>query len=319
MPRFERIHVHLPMLTPFANHPVEQRLGDRELVILENDEELIAALPEMEVLLAFRPPPGHWAEAEKLRFIQVPGAGVDSLIGQPDLAPDVVVCNASGSHEPEMSEFIIAMLHATTYRVLQLVDQQRARKWRSQLIPGHALDGGKLCILGLGTIGANVARRAAALGMEVVGVRHSGRPVDHVSTVVTPDRRLEVLDGATALVVITPLTEETRGLVGAEELAALAPGAVVVDVSRGGVVEIDELVAALDTGHVFGAAVDVFEKEPLPVENPLWDIPNLIVTPHTAGSSADYTRRISSMFADNLEAFERGDTPPGEVNRALGY
>lgn len=319
MTRFERIHVHLPVLEEFANHPIEQRLAGRELVILEDDDALIAALPEMEVLLAFRPPPGHWAKAEKLRFIQVPGAGVDSLIGQPDLLPEVAVCNASGSHEPEMSEFIIAMLHATTYRVLQLVDQQRARHWRSQLIPGHALDGGTLCILGLGTIGANVARRATALGMNVVGVRHSGQPVDGVSTVVTPDRRLDVLQGATALVIITPLTEETRGLVSAEELAALAPGAVVVDVSRGGVMQVDDLVAALGSGHIFGAAVDVFEEEPLPADSPLWDVPNLLVTPHTAGSSADYKRRISSMFADNLEAFERGDTPPGLVDRSLGY
>lgn len=319
MPRFERIHVHLPMLIPFANHPVEQRLDGREFVILQDDEQLIAALPEMEILMAFRPPPGHWAKAEKLQFVQVPGAGVDSLISQPDLHPDVVVCNASGSHEPEMSEFVITMLHATTYRVLQLIDQQRERFWRSQLIPGHALDGGKLCILGLGTIGANVARRASALGMDVVGVRHSGRPVDHVRSVVTPDRRLEVLDGATALVVITPLTDDTRGLVGAEELAALAPGAVVVDVSRGGVVEIDALVAALDSGHVFGAAVDVFETEPLPIESPLWNIPNLIITPHTAGASADYTRRISDMFANNLEAFERGEVPPGQVSRVRGY
>lgn len=319
MTRFERIHVHLPMLRPFANHPEDQRFGDRELVILESDEAFIDALPEIEVLMAFRPPPGHWAKAEKLRFIQVPGAGVDSLTGQPDLGPDVAVCNASGSHEPEMSEFIIAMLHATTYRVPQLVDQQRAHVWRSQLIPGRAIDGGTLCILGLGTIGGNVARRAAALGMDVVGVRHSGKPVDHVTTVVTPDRRLEVIDGATALVIITPLTEETRGLVGAEELAALAPGAVVVDVSRGGVMEIDALVEALESRHVFAAAVDVFETEPLPTDSPLWDVPNLLVTPHTAGSSADYTRRISRMFADNLEAFERGDTPPGLVNRSLGY
>ena len=319
MTRIERIHVHLAVLENFANDPVQQRMGDRELVILEDDDALLAALPEIEALIAFRPPTGHWAEAEKLRFIQVPGAGVDSLVSQPDLHPDVVVCNASGSHEPEMSEFILSMLHATTYRFLQLVDQQRARRWRSQLIPGHALDGGTLCILGLGTIGANVAKRAAALGMRVVGVRHSGRPVDHVDTVVTPDRRLEVLQNATALVIVTPLTEETKGLVGADELAALAPGAVVVDVSRGGVMEIDELVTALDTGHIFGAAVDVFEQEPLPKESPLWDVPNLLVTPHTAGSSAEYTRRISDMFADNLEAFERGEKPPGQVDRALGY
>ena len=319
MPRFDRIHVHLSVLEAFANDPIEQRLGDRELVILEDDAAFISALPEIEVLMAFRPPAGHWATAEKLQMIQVPGAGVDAFIGQDDLDPNVAVCNASGTHDPEMSEFVIAMLHATTYNVPRLVDQQRAHRWRSPVVPGRPLDGGTLCVIGLGTIGTNIARRAAALGMHVVGVRHSGRSIEGVTTVVTPARRLEVLAGATALVIVTPLTDDTRGLIGSEELAALAPGAVVIDVSRGGVMEIDALTEALDSRHVFGAAVDVYETEPLPDDSPLWDQEHLLVTPHTAGSSSDYMRRISSMFADNLEAFERGETPPGLVDRALGY
>lgn len=316
--RFDRIHVHRSALAPYATHPDEPRLADRELVILPDDESFVAALPEIEVVLGFRLPPGHWAEARRLRFIQVPGAGVDSVIDQPDLSADVVVCNASGTHEPEMSEFVIAMLHATTYRVPTIVDQQRARRWRP-IIPGRPLTGGTLCVLGLGTIGQAVARRALGLGMEVAGTRRSGAPVDGVTIVVEPDRRLEVLDGANALVVVTPLTPETRGLVAEEELAALAPGAVVVDVSRGGVTDLDALTSALDAGQVSAAAIDVFPSEPLPEDSPLWAVPNLIVTPHTAGSSADYERRIATCFADNLLAFERGDTPPGLVDRALGY
>lgn len=315
---FERIHVHLAALAEYATHPDEPRLADREFVVLPDNEAFVAALPEIEVLLGFRLPPGHWREARKLRFIQIPGAGVDSVIGEPDLPPEVLICNASGSHEPEMSEFVIAMLHATTYRVPTIVDQQRMQRWRP-VIPGRPLAGGRLCVLGLGTIGQAVAQRAAALGMDVVGVRHSGRPVDGVSTVVSPERRLEVLDGSTALVVLTPLTPETRGLVAEEELAALAPGAVVVDVSRGGVADLDALTAALGSGQVSGAAVDVFPTEPLPKDSPLWTVPNLLVTPHTAGSSADYKRRIAASFADNLLAFERGTQPPGLVDRTLGY
>lgn len=319
MTSFPRIHVHLPLLEPYVRHPDELRLADREFVILPDDEAMIAALPEIEILVAFRPPPGHWAEAERLRLIQIPAAGVDSVIAEPDLPPEVVVCNASGSHEPEMSEFVIAMLHAVTYQVPRLVDQQREHRWKSPVVPGPPLEGGTMCILGLGTIGTNVARRATALGMDVVGVRHSGRPVEGVRTVVSPDRRLEVIRGATALVIVTPLTEQTRGMVGADELAALAPGAVVVDVSRGGVTQIDALVDALDRRHVFGAAVDVFDTEPLPADSPLWDTPHLLATPHTAGTSANYQRRTSAVFADNLEAFERGETPPGAVDRTLGY
>lgn len=315
---FERIHVHLAALADYARHPDEPRLQDRELIVLPDDASLVAALPDIEVLMGFRVPPGHWSTAARLRFIQVPGAGVDSVISQPDLSPDVVICNAGGTHEPEMSEFVIAMLHAVTYRVPEIVDQQRSRKWRPTL-PGRPLTGGRLCVLGLGTIGQAVARRARALGMEVVGVRNSGRPVDGIERVVRAEQRMEVLEGATALVVLTPLTPNTRGLVGTDELAALAPGAVVVDVSRGGVTDLDALTAALDSGHVAAAAVDVFPTEPLPRESPLWSTPNLLVTPHTAGSSSDYKRRIANCFADNLLAFEAGRTPPGLVDRALGY
>jgi phosphoglycerate dehydrogenase-like enzyme len=318
MSRFERIHVHLSVLADFANDPVEQLLGDREFVVLENDEAFIAALPDMEVVMGFRMPRGHWAAAEHLKFVQVPGAGVDSIVSQPDLTPDAVICNATGAHDPEMSEFIMAMIHATTYRVPQLVDQQRAHRWRP-VTPTHALAGGRLCVLGLGTIGQSVAARAAGIGMEVVGVRNSGRPVEGVAKVVTPPDRLEAIAGATALVVLTPLTDDTRGMVGPAELAALAPGAIVVDVSRGGVMDIDALTDALASGHIAGAAVDVFDVEPLPKDSELWDIPNLLVTPHTAGSSDDYARRISRIFAANLLAFERGETPPGLVDRSLGY
>ena len=290
--RFERIHIHLPILAGYAKDPGENRLDDREFVVLADDDALIAALPEIEVLMGFRMPPGHWSTASNLQFIQIPGAGVDSVVNQPDLSHEVAICNASGSHEPEMSEFIIAMLHATTYRVPQMVDQQRAKRWKPT-VPHQALSGGRLCVVGLGTIGQSVAARARNLGMDVVGIRHSGRPVDGVSAVASPADRLAVLDGATALVVVTPLTPDTVGLIGEAELAALAPGAVVVDVSRGGVTDLEALVEALDAGHVGAAAVDVFPTEPLPVGDPLWDVPNLLVTPHTAGSSADYKRRIA--------------------------
>lgn len=313
------IYIHLPMLEPYVHHPEEHRLDNREFIVLKDNNALIEALPDIEILVTFRPPPGHWEKAERLRFIQIPAAGVDGVANQLGLSDDVVLCNASGTHEPEMSEFVIAMLHAVTYRVPQMVDQQREHTWRTPLTPGHAIEGGRMCVVGLGTIGTNIARRAAALGMDVVGVRHSGKPVDGVRKVVTPDRRLEVIEGATALVVVTPLTEATRGMIGTEELAALAPGAVLVDVSRGGVTRVDALTAALESRHLFGAAVDVFATEPLPADSPLWDTRHLLVTPHTAGTSADYQRRTTSIFADNLEAFERGEIPPGRVDRTLGY
>ncbi|MEZ5343824.1 MAG: NAD(P)-dependent oxidoreductase [Acidimicrobiales bacterium] len=117
----------------------------------------------------------------------------------------------------------------------------------------------------------------------------------------------------------SPHSRPRRGLIGAEELAALTPGALFVDLSRGGVTDTDALVAALESGQLRGAAVDVFEQEPLPAESPLWKVPNLLVTPHVAGNSLDYQRLIAVQFQANLEALERGETPPRIVDHHLGY
>ena len=131
--------------------------------------------------------------------------------------------------------------------------------------------------------------------------------------------RLDVIAGADVLVVIAPLTDETRGLIGSQELAALRPGALVVDVSRGGVTDVDALVEALGSGQVAAAAVDVFDPEPLPGDSGLWDVPNLLITPHVAGLSRGYVARWAATLADNLDALERGTPLTNVVDRSLGY
>lgn len=311
------IHCYPPGVKRFFGPALDAELGERTYVTPADDDELLEMLPEIEILFGFRMDVPDWSVAKKLKMIQSTGAGVDWLLPANGLSPDVAVCNAKGAHEPHMPEFALAMLLGLAYRIPTLVDQQRAAKWKiTQPLP---LSGRTLCVVGLGTIGQSVARRAAALGMRVVGVRRSGAPIEGVETVVTPADRLQVLEGADAVVVITPLTDETRGLIGEAEFAALNPGALFVDLSRGGVTDTDALVAALESGQLRGAAVDVFEEEPLPSESPLWSVPNLLVTPHVAGNSLDYQRLIAVQFKANLEALERGETPPLLVDRDLGY
>ncbi len=275
-------------------------------------------MPEIEVLFGFRMPKGLFGSAQNLRMIQVTGAGVDSILPADDLAEDVLICNASGAHEPHMPEFVIAMMMGLVYNMPTMQRQQHQREWKT-VWPRQTIDGGTLCILGLGTIGASVARRAAALGMRVVGTRRSGGPVEGVDRVVTMAEQREVISGADVLVVITPLTDETEGLVGSEELGALAPGAVLVDVSRGGVVSLDAVTEALGNGQLSAAAVDVFATEPLPPGDPAWDVEGLLVTPHTAGWSHDYFDRIVQQFAVNLDDLEAGRSPTSLVDRAQGY
>ena len=309
----ETVHVY-PASAKDYLAPVVAALPGRQVVFID---ELEPALPEMEVLVHVTKSSTDWTPATKLRLIQVGGAGVDNLLPAAGLAESVVVTNASGSHEPEMAEFAIANMFALAYRLPDYVDQQRAKVWKQRM--PRALEGSTMCVVGLGTIGQSIARRAKALGMQVTGVRRSGAPVDDVDTVVTMDERLEAIRGANVLVVVAPLTDETRGLIGADELAALAPRATIVDVSRGGVSDIDAVVEALGSGQLSGAAIDVFEPEPLPDTSPLWDVPNLLLTPHAAGNSRSYVSRWAQTLASNIEALEAGQPLANVVDRSLGY
>lgn len=313
----ERVHVHLPGYGGVLAGLIAERRPELEVVVIEAPDELVERLPEIEALIAFRPPAGAWSRATALRVLQVPGAGVDSILPAPDLPDHVVLCNATGAHHPHMPEFAIAMLLALAKGVPTLVDQQRAHRWRSR-VP-VVLHGTTLAVIGLGTIGEGVATLARGLGMQVVGVRRSGEPVEGIDEVVTPDRLTEVLPRCRSVVVLTPLTPETRGLVSAEVLAALPDGALLVDVSRGGVVDVDAVVDALRSGKLGGAALDVFEPEPLPDDSPLWDEPGLFITPHTAGLSPDYLGRIIDLFLANLDAVAAGTPAPTAVDRARGY
>ncbi len=315
--RFDTIHVYGDRMIDFASEESLALFADRTLVPLADEDELAAALPDIQVLFGFTVPRHDWAVATKLRFIQWMGAGVDKLLPATGLDERVYISNASGTHEPQLPEWVIGALYSMNHRFPQLAAQQREHRWR--IAPSTPLSEKTLCVVGLGTIGQSIAARAANIGMRVVGVRRSGEPVDGVDQVVTPDRRLEVLDGADAVVVITPLTAETKGLVGEAELAALAPRALFVDVSRGGVTDIDALIAALESKNLAAATLDVFETEPLPEDSPLWDVPNLIVTPHTAAWSPSYADRLFEMLHTNLTLLEAGDEPTNLVDRSRGY
>ena len=317
MTRFETIHVYPPGVAKFFGDATKAELGERTYVVPKDQDEFEAMLPDIEILFAFGVQVEDWSVAKNLKLIQNTGAGVDWLLPANGLSTDVAVCSAKGAHEPHMPEFALAMLFAMAYQVPTLIAQQQEAVWKiTKPLP---LSGRTLCVVGLGTIGQSVARRAQALGMRVVGVRRSGEPLDGIETVVTPEERLKVLAGADAVVVITPLTDETRGLIGEAEFAALNNGALFVDLSRGGVTNTDALVAALASGQLRGAAVDVFEQEPLPSDSPLWNVPNLLVTPHVAGNSLDYQRLIALQFKANLEALEQGAVPPRIVDHQLGY
>jgi phosphoglycerate dehydrogenase-like enzyme len=318
--RIGRIHIFHGIsreLSEALARPLRARLPDREVVIWTHDAELRAGLGEVEALLAFRPPRGIWAGATRLRLFQMMGAGVDALLPAPDLPASVRIANARGIHGPHMSEFALGMMLALAKRVPRAQEQSRAHQWKQYQV--DTIADRTLGILGLGAIGAAVAEKAVALGMRVIGTQREPKPTPHVAEVFPADRTEQVMRVADHLVVLLPLTPQTRGSIGARELAWLRSSACLVNLARGGIVDEDALTEALRAGRLAGAAIDVFAEEPLPASSPLWDAPNAILTPHVAGLGPHYMERLTEIFAENLDRLEQGRPLRNEVDRARGY
>ena len=238
--------------------------------------------------------------AKSLRWVQVHSAGTDRPIYPELQARGVTIATASGANAPIVAQTALAGLLALARRFPLLFEQQRQRQWKSLVnaLP-HDLAGQAAVIVGWGPIGQLLAEWLRALGLAIVVVRHSPHAAEGHPTF-TYEQLPEAAARADWLVIACPLSERTRRLVNADVLAAMPHGAHLVNVGRGEVVVEADLIAALETGHLAGAFLDVFEHEPLPATSPLWSLPNVIVTPHSAGHSAGNHARVTEMFLENL-------------------
>jgi len=289
----------------------------RTVVGLCTPDELAVALPELDVLFAGLPPRTGWAEATRLRLLQLMGAGADGLLPSPDLPAHTVIAGARGVFATEVSEHALALVLASCRALPTLFARQAERVWR-QFETG-TLAGETMCVVGLGEVGRRVARAAAALDMRVLGVRKHPEPVAYVERVVGPDRLGEVLRESRWVVLALPLTAETKRLIDARALAELPERAVVVNVGRAGVVDEGALAAALASGRLGGAALDVLDDEPLPPESPWWTAPNTIVTPHVAGVGRNYVQRVIEVLLDNVARLDAGEPLAHLIDRERGY
>jgi phosphoglycerate dehydrogenase-like enzyme len=296
---------------------VERHLPGRPVVCWSRAEEFAAGVGEVEYLLALNPPRGQWAAARRLRLVQVLGAGVDAVLPAPDLAPEVVLANQRGMSAAPMAEFGLTLVLALLKQLPGFVAAQREHAWRRAL-PARAA-GKTLAILGLGAIGEALAERAAALGMRVIATQRTPKSHPAVARIEPPERSDAVLAEADAVVVLLPLTAETRGWFGRERFARMKPGACLVNLARGGIVDEAALVEALRDGRLAGAAFDVFASEPLPASSPLWEAPNLWITPHMAGGFPEILDETTRMFAENVARLERGEPVRNAIDRARGY
>jgi phosphoglycerate dehydrogenase-like enzyme len=255
--------------------------------------------------------------AKKLRWIHILGAGVEHLTPIDWLPDGVALTNSSGVHTERSGEYIACALLMLNSRIPEHVTKQRKRIWDPTY--SDTIDGKTAVVVGLGSIGGNAARRANELGMHVRGVRRGGDSHPHVHEVFTQDRLHDALRGAHYLVVAAASTTETRGMIGARELDLLAPEAGVINVARQDIIDYDAIVERLESGALRGAVLDVFDPEPLPSHSPLWDVDNLIVTPHASSDPANYNEKMLEIFRENLRRLLAGEELRNRVNRDRGY
>lgn len=249
------------------------------------------------------------ARSDTLRWVHIHSAGADRPIYRQLCERGVQVTTSSGANALVVAHTALAGVLALARRLPQLWAAQRERRWDPLIATGlpRDLEGQHAVIVGWGPIGQNLGRLLQALGLRVTVVRQQERPAGPGFATVGAARLHEVLPQADWLLLACPLTAATRGLVDADALARLPAHAHLVNVSRGEVVDEPALVAALRAGRLAGAFLDVFAHEPLPPDSPLWDLPNVIATPHSAGFSDSNAARVARMFLDNLRRWQAGE------------
>lgn len=266
--------------------------------------------------------PALFATAKRLRWIHSPAAGVGRLLFPELRASDVIVTNSSGLHANPIAEHVFGLAIALSRHFQVAMRRQVEHRFAKDEI-GHVrvLHGHRLGIVGLGAIGSAIARLGVAFGMHVIAIRrHPDAPgPEGVERVFGPADLDKLLAASDYVVLSAPLTAETVGLIGARELRLMKRTAFLINIARGKLVREGELAEELAKGTIAGAGLDVFEHEPLDPDSPLWDLPNVIITPHTSGFFERYWEAVGDMFADNLRRFDRGEPLFNVVDKTLGY
>jgi phosphoglycerate dehydrogenase-like enzyme len=267
--------------------------------------------------------------ATRLRWVQSPAVGVGSLMFPELLASPVVLTSARGIRARAIAEHVIGVTIALARRLPAAMRAQAARHWAQNELEGptsgvRSLDGLRMGIVGLGSIGMEIVKLALPFGIRISGIRRrpSGSPtptIAGVDDVLSPERLPELLAKSDVVVLAVPHTPETKQLIGRAEIDRMKRGAFLVNIARGKLIDDSAVADALRDGRLGGAALDVFTREPLEPASPYWDLPNVIVTPHTSGAMQDYWTPLVALFGENLRRFEKGEPLVNVVDKIAGY
>lgn len=285
-------------------------------------QDLPAALPGADVLFVwdFRTDAiaDAWPSADALRWIHAASAGVDKLMIPGVTGSDVVVTNSRGIFDQPMAEYVLGVVLTFAKDLHTSLRLQDRKQWRHR--ETERVAGTTALVVGTGPIGRAIARQLSAVGMRVSGAGRTPRSEDpDFGQVHASDALDEVLPDVDYLVLAAPLTPSTRGMIDATALARLKSTARLINVGRGELVVQDDLVDALAAGRLGGAALDVFESEPLPTDSPLWEMPNVLVSPHMSGDTLGWTEDLVELFHDNLQRYVASRPLRNVVDKQRGY
>ena len=307
---------HLRLLDPLREKA--------QIVMSLERETLAAALPEADVILNGMNV-GHilravWPAANKVRWVHSLSAGLDGVLFPELVASPVVVTNARGVFREPLAEFVILGILYFAKHVPRLLAQQRRSEWKQFYV--EEIAGRTLGVVGYGEIGRAAAAKAHALGMRIAALRR--RPGLSAHDPLRPklysrDQLRQMMADCDYIVAAAPLTPETRGMIGAAELDAMKPTGVIINVGRGPVIDEAPLITALAEKRIRGAALDVFEQEPLPPDHPLWRLDNVLISPHTADQTEDWLQRATQLFVENFRRFVAGEPLLNVVDKQAGY
>jgi len=315
---------------PELNIVVVNQLADRHLAAISNAApnsrvitcELSQAeqhMADADILIAWgwmdiRP---IFQKAPKLKWVHTLSAGVEKMLFPEMQSSSTILTNSRGIHGIPMSEHVLAMILTFTRGLNILIRNQDNKKWKRT--PTDEIYGKTMGIVGLGSIGREIAKRAKGLGMQVVATKREMTSELFVDQLYTSNQLTELLAVSDFVVVTLPLTEETKELFTLDLFKTMKRSAYFLNVARGAVVKEADLTAALEQGLIKGAGLDVFEHEPLPEHSPLWNMPNVIITPHIAAISPYYLDRAVKLFADNLNRFVQNGEMLNVIDKAKGY
>ena len=302
---------------------LRQTFPDLDFRVAYSPEEQLRQAPDAEIQFGIIDRPTFLAAA-RLRWFHFVGIGFDPCLRAiPELVDSpVVMTNARGTHVIAMADHVFAMVLAFSHRLPQLLDDQRAHRWDTDKYVGTMgeLAGSTMGVLAMGDIGRAVARRAQGFDMEVYAVDIKPmEPPPGVRQVWNTERLDELLEISDWLVVTAPLTAQTHNMIDRQRLKRLRPGSHIIVVSRGHIVDEDALIDALSSGHLAGASLDATDREPLPADSPLWDMSNVILSPHVSAESAQMLERRREIFKENLRRYLAGESLLYVCDKEAGY